>query len=356
LKPDFAEAYNNLGIVLKELSRLVEAESSYRQAIAIKSDFAEAHSNLGTTLKEFGRSKEAEASYRQAIALVSDFAEAHYNLGICLMEDRHHDMALKEFELSDFGLSKSYLLKCSYVVEEESIFYERLDFLINQGEINAIVGSLICRSEIKYGGGRLNPFCNEPLQYVSHTDLDERCDFESVFIKTIEDLLTDKKISLKAQGLLTNGIQTAGNIFDLEKVSETGIESIIHAEIEKYRIRCEDSEEGFIRKWPASYSLEGWLVCMQSGGKLAPHMHEMGWISGSIYINVPRKSKPDSGNLVLCLHDSEHELEIDISQGSVIDVSTGSLCLFPSSLHHYTIPFEEKENRIVLAFDVIPKS
>jgi hypothetical protein len=34
---------------------------------------------------------------------------------------------------------------------------------------------------------------------------------------------------------------------------------------------------------------------------------------------------------------------------------TGSLCLFPSSLHHYTVPFEEKEDRIVLAFDVIPK-
>jgi hypothetical protein len=30
------------------------------------------------------------------------------------------------------------------------------------------------------------------------------------------------------------------------------------------------------------------------------------------------------------------------------------LCLFPSSLHHYTVPFEEAENRIVLAFDVIP--
>jgi hypothetical protein len=34
---------------------------------------------------------------------------------------------------------------------------------------------------------------------------------------------------------------------------------------------------------------------------------------------------------------------------------TGSLCLFPSSLHHYTVPFEGKEDRIVLAFDVIPK-
>ena len=45
----------------------------------------------------------------------------------------------------------------------------------------------------------------------------------------------------------------------------------------------------------------------------------------------------------------------DKGQKSTIDVVTGSLCLFPSSLHHYTVPFEGKEDRIVLAFDVIPK-
>jgi hypothetical protein len=70
---------------------------------------------------------------------------------------------------------------------------------------------------------------------------------------------------------------------------------------------------------------------------------------------VPPKSKTDSGNLVLCLSDLDHVLEVEQSQQSVIDLVTDSLCLFPSSLHHYTVPFEEKEMRIVLAFDVIPK-
>ena len=84
-------------------------------------------------------------------------------------------------------------------------------------------------------------------------------------------------------------------------------------------------------------------------------MHDSSWITGSIYINVPPKSKTDSGNLVLCLSDQEHVPGVEKSQQSIIDVVTGSLCLFPSSLHHYTVPFEEKEERIVLAFDVIPK-
>ena len=46
--------------------------------------------------------------------------------------------------------------------------------------------------------------------------------------------------------------------------------------------------------------------------------------------------------------------KLDLENKKSIDVVTGSLCLFPSSLLHYTIPFESEENRIVLAFDMIP--
>ena len=94
---------------------------------------------------------------------------------------------------------------------------------------------------------------------------------------------------------------------------------------------------------------------MKSGGALKPHMHEMGWLSGSIYINVPSKSQSDSGNLVVCIEDEEFIGEEFKNQKKIIDVVTGSLVLFPASLLHYTIPFESEEERIVLAFDVEPK-
>ena len=93
---------------------------------------------------------------------------------------------------------------------------------------------------------------------------------------------------------------------------------------------------------------------MKNGGELSAHIHDSGWVSGSIYINVPQKSKKDSGNLVVTTHDPK-----DGKPGSKdiksIDVVTGSLCLFPSSLLHYTIPFESEDDRIVLAFDMVPK-
>jgi predicted O-linked N-acetylglucosamine transferase (SPINDLY family) len=84
LKPDYAEAHYNLGITLKELGRLDEAEASYKQAIALKPDYAEAHSNLGNTLQALGRLDEAEASYNQAIELKIDFSDAYNNKIFCL--------------------------------------------------------------------------------------------------------------------------------------------------------------------------------------------------------------------------------------------------------------------------------
>ena len=355
LSPQDAEAHSNLGVTLKELGRMDEAEASLRQAIALKPDFAEAHNNLGITLKELDRLEEAEARYTQAIALKSDFAEARYNLGVLWFESRQYNLAAEQFELCDTPQSKFYAIQCSYLQDEETIFYEKFNLLVNQGETNAVIGSLGFRSEFKYGIKISNSFCNDPLKYVVKTDLKALYDFEKIFIETARDVLTDNSVSYMAQGHLTNGIQTAGNIFKQGKMPKTKIESIIHAEIEKYRIQFKDSEEGFIKSWPISYEIKGWLVCMQSGGKLAPHMHDSGWITGSVYINVPPKSKTDSGNLVLCLGDQEHVLGVEKSHPSIIDVITGSLCLFPSSLHHYTVPFEEKEERIVLAFDVIPK-
>ncbi|MDA9667690.1 tetratricopeptide repeat protein, partial [Candidatus Pelagibacter sp.] len=97
LKPDYAEAHNNLGVILQELGRLDEAEKSYRKAIELKPDYAEAYNNLGNTLIELERIDEAEKSYRKAIELKPDYAEAHYNLGVMLQELGRLDEAEKSY-------------------------------------------------------------------------------------------------------------------------------------------------------------------------------------------------------------------------------------------------------------------
>jgi len=351
LNPNFYKAHTNLGNVQMEFGRLYEAEKSYKKAIELEPNNAPAYSNLGSVQKHLGRLEEAEVNQRKSIELKPDFDSGHYNLGITLYILKQYKKAADEFMLTNLAEGQNYLLKCWFELNDKINFTIQLDKMLEQGIINPVLGSFISRSNIRYGFNKKNPFCNKPLNYVLENDLTKQCDFKNIFVQTAKKILNDDTIINKTQPLLDNGTQTSGNLFSkkndlIEKMKDT-----IHSEIEKYFVNFKDSEEGFIKNWPKSYYLNGWLVSMKNGGKLLPHMHEHAWITCSIYINVPQKKVANSGNLVACLDDNEDEN----NPKKIIDVVTGSICMFPSSLFHYTIPFDADEERIVLAFDVVPK-
>jgi tetratricopeptide (TPR) repeat protein len=359
IRPDYADAHSSLGNTLKELGRLEDAETSLKKAIAIRPVDAEAHYNLGNTLHELSRLEDAEMSYKKAIEIKPDFAEAHYNLGITLKGIGRVAEAKANYAEAirlkpDYIKAHNEMLTCLYLMDKKSQFLDKLDFLIKENVANSVIGSLTCRFALKYGEVKPNIFCSAPLEYVLHVDLKSRYNFEEIFVLNAKAIFSEDKRSHKRQGLLLNGYQTSGNLLDIGNSFTNEIQKAIRLEIERYRIIFESSQEGFIRKWPREYILFGWLISMKSGGELLPHIHEKGWLSGSIYINVPPKLKIDSGKLVVALGKDSDATNSRLNLKKVIDVVTGSMVLFPASLMHYTIPFESEEERIVLAFDVIP--
>ena len=360
LKPDFAEAYSNLGNTLKALGKLSEAEASYTQAMAINPNYARAYNGLGNTLKELGRFSEAELSIKKAITLKPDYAQAHHNLGNILREDERYEDAEASYKkaiASDPKDTKAryQLLTCLFMQDKKLGFFEELDYLINQNKASAIIGSLACRSALKYGIKKPNLFCSRPLNYVLRGDLKLRYNFQKIFVQKIKYILQKSTIPCREQALLINGNQTTGNLFEIEEDNTAEIRDIIQLEIERYRKKYSNSEEGLIKKFPPEYDLQGWLISMKNGGSLRPHIHTDGWLSGSIYINVPHGLNDDSGNLVVCIDEKSYTLDSHPNPKKIINVETGSIVLFPASLMHYTIPFESKEERIVLAFDVKEK-
>ena len=361
INPNSAAVCNNLGSIAKDTKDWESARKFFQQAITIKPDFAEANSNLGFSLQELGRLEEAEITYKKAITIKPDLAEAHCNLGSLLkelgrLEDAEASFAQAIRWKPDFIKARNEMLNCLYLMEKKSLFFDELDYLIKEDIANSVTGSLTCRSTLKYGEEKPNIFCNEPLKHALLVDLKSRYNFEEIFVHNAKSILNENKRSNRRQILLSNGYQTSGNIFDLERELTERIQKIIRLEIERYRINFENSEEGFIRKWPNEYSLYGWLISMKSGGELSPHIHKNGWLSGSIYINVPPNSKNNSGKLVVALGKDSDATNSRQNSKKIIDVVTGSMALFPASLMHHTIPFESEEERIVLAFDVVPKS
>ena len=108
LKPDFEQAYSNLGMSLHSLRKYQESIIACNKAIEIRPDFAEAHNNLGLSLKSLLRLEEAIASYKKAVRFKPDLEIAHYNLG-------NATNALGDIEGSIIHYNKAIQLKPNYI-------------------------------------------------------------------------------------------------------------------------------------------------------------------------------------------------------------------------------------------------
>jgi tetratricopeptide (TPR) repeat protein len=102
LKPDFAEVFNNMGIVLHAQNQVGEAINSYKKAISLKPDYAESYNKLGLILKSEGKFDEALKAFKEVITLKPDSAEAYSNMGNVLKDQGKLEGALKAFEKAIF--------------------------------------------------------------------------------------------------------------------------------------------------------------------------------------------------------------------------------------------------------------
>ncbi len=97
IRPDFAGARNNLGLLLARLGRLDEAITEYRKALEINPDYVKARNNLGNALVGRGQIDEAIAEYRKVLEIDPDYFEAHNNLGNIMAGHGQIDEAVAEY-------------------------------------------------------------------------------------------------------------------------------------------------------------------------------------------------------------------------------------------------------------------
>ncbi len=98
LKPELADAHNNLGIALHAMRRNDEALAAFDRALALNPKLGEAHANKGNVLRELRRYEEALDQYDIAIGMNSALRDAMNNKGITLNEMRRFDEALAAFD------------------------------------------------------------------------------------------------------------------------------------------------------------------------------------------------------------------------------------------------------------------
>ena len=107
LKPHFAEAHCNLGVIYHLKGELDEALAAYQQAYMhspglklVQDHLAMAYSDKATQIKDGGNAAAAIALYEQALALNPRYARAVYNLGVAYAECGQHEKAVFMYNMA----------------------------------------------------------------------------------------------------------------------------------------------------------------------------------------------------------------------------------------------------------------
>jgi tetratricopeptide (TPR) repeat protein len=96
-----------------------------------------------------------------------------------------------------------------------------------------------------------------------------------------------------------------------------------------------------------------WSVRLTAQGHHVSHTHPMGWISSALYVSVPQPGQlgaAPAGWIRFGVPPAV--LGLNLRGLGQFEPKPGQLILFPSTMWHETLPFDDGE-RLVIAFDVI---
>ncbi|WP_269606500.1 tetratricopeptide repeat protein [Prochlorococcus marinus] len=355
LNPNFARAHSNLGSILKDLGKLQEAEIYTRKAIKLKPNYAEAYNNLGNIFQDIGKLREAENSFTKAIEMKSDFDSAYINRA-CLYRDQGKlDKALTDSDSCNTQISRVLSLEILYELGRIDEIYERIEKTATFDNENirlASFSSFIAEQEKK---NTSNNFCQDPLSFLYFSNIKYHCkDYIDFASKLIKDLSEVETIWEPINKTTRNGFQTPThlNIFSNSSKSISKLKSIISNELESYYSKFEKESCSYIQKWPKQKNIVGWHVILKKQGYQEAHIHPGGWLSGVIYLKVVPPLEKDEGAIEFSLNGQTY-FNINSPKLTYLP-ELGDIVLFPSSLHHRTIPFSSDTDRIVISFDLIP--
>jgi tetratricopeptide (TPR) repeat protein len=87
MKPDYADAHNNLGLALSKMpERLNDAIAEFKEALRLKPDYAPSWHNLGVAWFHSGNFPEAAAAFREELRRNPDDPNAQQALAETLRQ------------------------------------------------------------------------------------------------------------------------------------------------------------------------------------------------------------------------------------------------------------------------------
>lgn len=351
---------HNLGTALRSQGRLDEAAEAFEAALRGAPEpalAADTHTRLGETRWDQGRVDEAVAAYRAALALDPAHAAAHYALGVVAFDGGQLEAALACFEQTTLHDAAERRLDALYKLGRTEAFRAELARQLAAGPHRAPrVATLSAHHAHEHGLPDRCGFCPEPLRAIHHGRLDALAEPDSPLRAALLRDLREAQIAERRQGRLHHGVQSAGHLFKRPEASFRTLAELLRGALQAYRAGLDPALGVYARDFPAEPVFSGaWSVAMRRGGHLSAHIHEEGWLSGVVYLQVPEPPPGrQDGAIAFSLDGDGYPRQRADWPETVLQPRAGDVVFFPSSLFHRTLPFDGEVERICIAFDLAP--
>lgn len=352
-----ARSHFNLGTVRYAQGDHQAAIDAFEQAVTLDPEFADAWNDLGETYRDRGEMETAVRHYRHALKVNPLHARANYNLGESYCMGGQLEQAVPYFTASDFADAKERVMQCLYKTGQYDTFKQNLASISAQPQhASVLLGTLSSHYAINFNQTNPYRFCQNPMGFVLHTHIDE---LSTANGSLLNELLHDIKhlaIAERKQGRLYYGMQSAGNLLQRAEPSFQKLATLIRAKVKAYQKHFAGCDDALIRLFPKQLEFSSsWFLRMKQGGYLTSHIHEEGWISGCVYLQLPEKRAAHEGSFEYGLDGDDYPRLHSAFPSQIVDQVVGDLVLFPSSLFHRTIPFHSDQERVCVAFDIKPE-
>jgi Putative 2OG-Fe(II) oxygenase len=146
------------------------------------------------------------------------------------------------------------------------------------------------------------------------------------------------------------------NPFDPANEAGSALAVALRSEVEAYRLGLpRESGNLFVRSTPRDFVIEGWAVISDPASHHVSHIHQRAWLSGVYYVVGPPSSA--SNHVGWLRVGPPHEAGVSSGQGwdeVLVKPDPGRLILMPGYFFHETQAMGVQDERICVAFDVVP--
>lgn len=369
--PGYVDGYANLAAILHDQDKFDEAIACCERGLKLSPDHRRMLNTLASSLSGAERYDEAIALLTRMTRAHPRYAKGHHFLGVTHTKLGRFDEAVQAFDQAtriNPGDTESFVAaaECLMIHGRPDAAMVRIEGVLrsNPYEVRGLALKTLALAEL----GRLDEekWLSDPHRFV-HTlrlsDLGYGASDVVLLNQALSEFASNESSMREdpPEYATRNSWHTTTNLADSPSDAIAVLKRFIFYAFAQRRksLANEDPAHPFVHAPPQEVIIDLWAVKMSRGGKMIPHIHPGGWLSGVYYVDVPSIVDDPRAGEAGWLKVGSPRIDFKMTQQPItlaVKPEPGMMVTFPSYFWHDTVPLPEdnQEQRLCLAYDLHP--